>query len=212
MKKIILSLTLSFLGFICLQAQEIHLNVYSNYVFDDSFENYNSSASFLNGKIEGGYQWGVGLEYEVVPNYGIEILYKRQDTNVPVNYYSIFDIDRVIPASVNYIMIGGVRYAGTEKVQGYGGFMLGTVIYDNKEEISNEPGSITKFAWGARLGANVWVTEKVGIKLQSHVLSAVQAFGGAFYYGTGGGAAGVDTYSTLWQFSLGGGIVIRVGE
>jgi hypothetical protein len=211
MKKIILSITIALLSFTTIQAQDIHLNLYSNYVFDDKFENINSDASFLNGKIKGGYQWGVGIEYMANPDYGIEILYHRQDTDVPVNYYTNLVVDRKIPASVNYIMLGGVRYAGNEKVQGYGGLMVGTVIYDNKEPVLDEPDNAVKFAWGVRLGANIWVSEKVGIKLQSHLLSGIQAFGGGFYFGTGGAGGGASAFSTLYQFSLGGGLVIRLG-
>ena len=193
------------------QAQDIQVNLYSNYVFDDKFESFNSETSFLNGKIEGGYQWGVGIEYLLNPNYGLEVLYHRQDTDVPVSYFNVTNVDRVIDASVNYIMLGGIRYAGNEKVQGYGGLMLGTVIYDNKEPVRNEPNNVVKFAWGIRLGANIWASEKVGIKLQSHLLSGVQAFGGGFYFGSGGSGAGVNTFSTLYQFSLGGGLVFRLG-
>ncbi len=211
MKKIIFSL-LAFLFCVSLMnAQDIHLNLYSNYVFDDRFETFDSDVSFLNGKIKGGYQWGVGIEYLAAPNTGIEILYHRQDTDVPVEYYRNQVVDREIPASVNYIMLGGVRYAGNEKVQGYGGLMVGTVIYDNKEPILDEPDNKVKFAWGVKLGANIWASEKVGIKLQTHLLSGVQAFGGGFYFGTGGSGAGVNTFSTLYQFSLGGGIVIKLG-
>ena len=47
--------------------------------------------------------------------------------------------------------------------------------------------SATKFAWGLRLGANIWASEKMAIKLQGQLMSAVQGAGGGLYFGTGGG-------------------------
>jgi hypothetical protein len=113
---------------------------------------------------------------------------------------------------VSYIMLGGVRYftVMSDKVQPYGGLMLGVAVYDNKSPDSGDPTSATKFAWGARLGTNIWLSEKVGIKLQAYLVSAVQGAGGGFYFGTGGAGAGVSTYSTLYQFGLGGGLVVRL--
>lgn len=211
MKQLIL-LIFFFLMFITVgQAQEIRINGYTSYVFDDKFDAYNSSTSYLNGKILGGFQWGAGLEYLATPYYGTEILYFRQDTEVPIRYYRQGEISRQLDISVNYIMLGGVRYADAGRVQGYGGLMLGAVIYDNKAPIEREPNSVTKFAWGLRLGGNLWATDKIGLKVQTHLLSGVQAFGGGFYFGSGGSGAGLSTYSTLFQFSLGGGLTIRMG-
>jgi hypothetical protein len=212
MMKFMLSIIITFLSLIVVQAQGNHLNVYSNYVFDDKFETYNSNSSFYEGKIKGGYQWGVGLEHQFTPSYGIELMYFRQDTDVPVSYYTDLIVDRVLEVSVNYIMLGGAHYIGNEKVKGYWGLMAGAVIYDNKEPILDEPDNSSKFAWGVRLGANIWATEKVGLKIQAHMLSGVQLIDGGFYLGSGGGGTSFSWHTTLYQFSLGGGLVFRLGE
>jgi hypothetical protein len=75
--------------------------------------------------------------------------------------------------------------------------------------------SETKFAWGLRGGANIYPAGdagKVGIKLQAALLSAVQGAGGGLYFGTGGAGAGVTTYSSMLQFTLGGGLVFKFGK
>ena len=71
--------------------------------------------------------------------------------------------------------------------------------------------SATKFAWGLRLGANIWASEKMAIKLQGQLMSAVQGAGGGLYFGTGGAGVGVSTYSSMLQFGLGGGITFALG-
>ena len=67
----------------------ININLYGSYVFDDKFDTYYSSSSYFEGKIKGGFQWGIGVEYMVHPEYGIELLYYRQDTNAPTRYYGV---------------------------------------------------------------------------------------------------------------------------
>jgi hypothetical protein len=218
MKKLILLCLLISIGYSVVQAQGLRLNGYINYTFDDRFDTYYTNTSYIEGKILGGMQWGVGLEYMVAPDYGIELSYYRMDTQVPIRYWDSSPIipgekSRTLEAALNYIMVGGTRYLPVnEKLEGFGGLMVGMAIYENKEPIATEPTGTTKFAWGIRLGANIWITEKVGLKLQGHLLSAVQAFGGGFYFGTGGSGVGVNTYSTFLQFSLGGGLVIKLGE
>lgn len=197
------------------QLHGIRLNGYSAYVFDNSFDTYYTSNTYLEGKIKGGFQWGVGLEFLPNENYGIEVLYYRQDTKAPIRYdYGIGVAEREVDLGINYIMAGGVRYMNTGggKLQPYGGLLLGAAIFSNKAPEGDEQDSYSKFAWGARLGVNIWVSEKVGLKLQAQLLSAVQGFGGGLYLGTGGAGAGVSTYSTLLQFGLGGGLCFKIGQ
>jgi hypothetical protein len=66
---------------------------------------------------------------------------------------------------------------------------------------------VSKFAWGLKAGAIVWATPKFGVKLQAQLLSVAQSVGGGVFFGTGGASAGVSTYSSIYQFSLGGGLV-----
>lgn len=188
------------------------LNGYGAYVFDDKFDTYYSSTEYFNGKIKGGFMWGVGLEVKVREDFGAEVMYFRLDTEAPIEFYDGFNRQRTIDLGVNYIMAAGVRYftVAEGKLEPYGGFMLGAGIYNNKNPQGNETSSVTKFAWGARLGTNIWFSEKAGLKLQAYLLSAVQGAGGGLYLGTGGAGAGVSTYSTLYQVGLGGGLVIRM--
>lgn len=216
MKKFILGSAFIFSAItVSAQLQGIRLNGYSAYVFDNSFDTYYTSNQYLRGKIKGGFQWGVGLEFLPSEDYGIELVYYRQDTKAPISYdYGSGVADREVDLGVNYIMAGGVRYLNNTggKLEPYGGLLLGAVIFSNKNPEGNEESSYVKFGWGARLGVNIWATEKVGLKLQAQLLSAVQGFGGGLYLGTGGAGAGVSSYSTLMQFGIGGGLCVKMGS
>lgn len=195
-------------------SQNLRLNGYTTYVFDDKVDSYYSSTSYYEGKIKGGFLWGGGLEYMASQTKGIEIKYLRLDTKAPMKYYDGGVLNTNFDLAVNYILLGGTNYfkGAGNKVEPYGGLELGMAIFNIENPDNNENRSTTKFAWGLKLGTNIWLTEKVGLKLQGELLSAVQSAGGGFYFGTGGAGAGISTYSTLYQWMLGGGLTFKLGK
>ncbi|HYJ38153.1 MAG TPA: hypothetical protein VEV87_06030 [Chitinophagaceae bacterium] len=211
MKKIVFVFLL--LGFYSSQAQSWRLNGYAMYVFDDRIDSYYSSSNYFNATVQGGLQWGGGFEYMVQNVYGIELLYMRQDTKAPATYYDQIEKSAEIDVSINYIMLGFNRYQrfSNPKIEGYGGMMLGVGIFDVTNPNNGKTNNSTKFAWGIRAGLNIFASERFGIKLQTSLMSAVQSVGGGLYFGTGGGGAGVSTFSSMLQFGLGGGIVVPFG-
>ena len=211
MQKLLVASVLTLMSVVTSQAQNIFLNGYAVYAFDDRFDTYYSNTQYIEGKIKGGLQWGGGLEYKPADEMGVELIYFRQDTEVPVQFYLDGPRNRTLDLGLKYILLSGNRYFKPGgKIDPYASLMFGMAIYKNKSPETGEPTSATKFAWGARLGTNIWVSEKVGLKIQAQILSSVQSLGGGFYLGTGGAGAGVSTYSTLYQFGLGGGLVLKV--
>jgi hypothetical protein len=193
-------------------SQEKRLNLYSAYVFDDKFETVNSTTDYYRGKIIGGYQWGAGLEFIIKEQISAELLYLHQDTQAPVDYYNFGNVARTYDVGVSYAMLGLSRIMKKDKVEPYGGLLLGAAIFNNKTPNPGEESSKVKFALGFRLGATVWVSDRVGIKLQTQFITSVQGIGGGFYFGTGGAGAGASTYSTITQLTLGGGLAFKLGS
>ncbi|ULQ54074.1 outer membrane beta-barrel protein [Flavihumibacter fluvii] len=213
MKKILpIVLFFTVLGSIA-SAQKVRVNAYTAYVFDDKIDSYYDANSYYEGTIKGGFQWGVGLEYMLDRTKGIELKYLRQDTKAPMTYYREGVKEKTFDVAVNYILLGGSNYFETSsgKFEPYLGFGLGCAIID----VSNPDGgsgSSTKFAWDIKGGSNIWLNEKIGIKLQVELLSAVQSAGGGLYFGTGGASAGLSSYSSMLQFGMGGGLVFKMGN
>ncbi len=191
---------------------QVRLNGYTTYAFaDNHVDSYYSETSYFEGAFEGGFQWGGGLEVLPAPGMGVEFLYLRLDSQAPIEYFdgtvqfTEFDIAH------NYLFLGFNKYVNINpRVEPYGGLMLGMAIYDVSNPDNSNSGSSTKFAWGLRGGLNIWANERVGIKMQAALISAVQAVGGGVYFGTGGAGAGVSGFSTYYQFNLGGGLVFRL--
>lgn len=191
-------------------AQEFRVNGYTGYTFDDAIDSYYSNTDYFNGTIKGTFRWGGGLEYILRDRYGVELLYLRQDTKAPVRYYDRGEKQTNLDLAANWIMLGGTNYMKVNDiVEPYGGIQAGAVVYNIKNPAQNGSYTGTKFAWGLKLGTNLFFSRTVGIKLQADLLSAVQAVGGGLYFGTGGAGTAVSTYSTILQFNLGGGLVFR---
>ena len=213
MKKIILGL-IFFAGFFGMAAaQNIRMNVYSEYIFNDDVDSYYDPTSYYSGTINDGFQWGVGLEFMADESKGIELKYIRRDATAPMEYYYSGVKHKDLDLAKNYILLGGSNYFQTGgKVEPYAGFGAGVAIINIQNADAGASDNTTKFAWTIKLGTNIWINDKVGIKLQADLLSAVQSAGGGKYFGTGGAGAGVTAYSTMYQWGLGGGLTFKLGK
>lgn len=195
-------------------AQELRLNVYTAYAFDDKFDSYYDPSNYYEGKIKGGFQWGAGVQYFPRDNVSVELLYLRQDTHAPTRYQinTVFVQNADFDLGINYIMVAGGRHfreAGAA-LEGFAGLMAGVVVVELDNPDNGRSSSVTKFAWGLRGGGIYWMSDRLGVKLQAQLLSAVQSMGGGFYFGTGGSGVAVSSYSTIYQFGLGGGLVFHL--
>lgn len=213
MKKIVFSLII-FAGITSTAiAQNVRLNGYAAYVFDDNVDSYYDPNNYYDGQINGGFQWGAGLEYMVSPSKGIEIKYLRRDCTAPMEYYKDGIKYKTFDLAINHILVGGSNYFQTGgKVEPYAGASLGMSIITLKNAEASSDNQATKFAWGIKLGTNIWASDKVGLKLQADLISVVQSAGGSLYFGTGGSGAGIGMYSTMYQWVLGGGLTFKLGQ
>ena len=192
-------------------AQNVRLNGYSSYVFDDNVDSYYDPYNYYDGTIKGGYCWGIGAEFLPAPTKGIELKYLRRSTTAPMEYYKNTLKHSTFDVNLNYILLGGNNYFKTGgKVEPYAGADIGMALVYITNQESGAEDNATKFAWGLKLGTNIWINEKIGLKLQADLLSVVQSAGGGLYFGTGGAGAGVSAYSTMYQWGLGGGLTVKL--
>jgi hypothetical protein len=187
-------------------AQKIWLTPFGGYTFDDRVNLNNGQAA----KVIGGAHYGASLEFNPNEYVGIELLYQRQDTKGYYDAYINNSSNRYnADLAVQYIMLGVLHHRPfNEKLEGYGGLNLGMGLADNKSNGEN----YTKFAWGLKAGLGIKATPKVIIRLQAQLMSMVQGAGGGLYVGTGGGGAGVSTYSSILQFGFTGGLCFGLGH
>ncbi len=200
-QRTLLALAAPFMLAAGLHAQNVRLNIFSGYTYQDRFPMGGTYGgySYTEGRVADGQHIGGSIEFDVRPNKAIELLYQNQKTEAYLggsgfNEFGPYDV------TLHYIMLGGLgRMPFSDAVSGYGGLNIGCGWMTGDDEA-------TKFAWGGKLGLQINVTETVGIKLGAQLMSPVQGFGGGFYFGTGGAGAGVSTYSSIYQFAWTGGL------
>ena len=193
------------------------LNAYGGYGFDDDVEYVTDNGKYFNATLKGSAFYGGGFEYVLQRNYGIELLYMREDTEAKINYsYGTNDSARnTTPGiGVNYILLSGNGYTTIpgSPVEPFGSVMLGLAIFNNKDPLPGAETSSTNFCYGFRAGLNIWASNTVGLKIMGQLVSAAQAFGGGFYLGTGGVSAGVNPESSMLRFGVGGGLTFKLGD
>jgi hypothetical protein len=212
MKKILISAVL-IVASICTATAQARLNFYGAYVFDDGFEVFGDANNYYNGKVKGGFQWGAGAQYVFSPSASAELLYINHSTTAPTTFKFGTNAIKNEDFNVNlhYIMASGDGLYHRGKAEGYAGFMMGALITDVEAPSVSKSSSHTSFAWGGRLGTTIWTSERIGIKLQALLLSSSHGTGGETYF-TWYGPIYLTTYSTLWQFSLGGGLTFKLGK
>jgi hypothetical protein len=214
MKKIFLLLVLG-TTLTTMMGQHARLNFYGAYTFDDGFDVVNDANTYYNGTVKGGVQWGAGLQYMFNKQSSAELLYLHRSTTVPANFKfgsntqlrsETFDLKH------DFILLSGDGHFGNGgKAEGYAGVMAGVLISNLEAPSLGKSSSNTNFAWGGRVGTNIWFSPKLGLKLQALILSASRATGGDYYW-SWYGPIYLTEYSTLWQFSLGGGLTFKLGK
>ena len=66
----------------------VRLHGYATYALDDNHvDSYYSATSYFDGSINGGFQYGGGIEVMPYPAVGLEFTYLRLDSKAPMYYW-----------------------------------------------------------------------------------------------------------------------------
>ena len=166
------------------------------------------------GRIADGPSYGGSIKFNATRSFGIEVLYSHMNTTTglynygadqtPIYGLSDFQLDYIMAGPVESFSIPG------STVHPFIGAMLGAAILT--PGANSGYNSDTRFAVGFQLGTNIYLNPRVGIQLKAQVLSPVDAAGGDLFFSNYGSGGGISTYSSIYQFSLGGGLIIGLGR
>lgn len=161
--------------------------------------------------IKDGGTYGASLAYYPNKFFDISLNYTRQETKVDVYDYYFGGYTTGIPASVNNITLGFNRNQPINDLGTafFGGLNLGAAGLEPKEDGYT---GRWKFDVDFHIGAKIFPSPKVGIRLQTGLNLPVQYFGAAFTVGTGGSGAGVSATSTITQLYFLGGLIFRLQQ
>jgi len=165
------------------------------------------------GRLDGNVSYGGSIKFNVTRGFGFEVLYSHMNTTSALYQYGYENaLSGPADLKVDYIMAGPIESftIPNSTVRPFIGALLGAAIFT--PDASTGYSSDTRFAVGVQLGTNIYISPRVGIQLKAQVLSPVDAAGSSFFVTPYGGGGGIDTYSSVYQFSLGGGLIIGLGR
>ena len=153
-----------------------------------------------------------GLEYRINEQFGAEFLYLKQNTHA-TSTYGMYDSKGDISLTHQYYLVSGLAsFIKGQKLEPYGGALLGAAVLEAQEPKLQSDKHETKFAFGFRGGLNYWVMSRVGLKLQVQYLLVPKGVGGDLYYDSKNNPENPAMYTSLSQFIAGGGLTIRLGR
>ena len=210
MRKIFLALpALLFLSAGAFAQSSVELIPSVGYTFASHNDFYNTY-----GRIADGVSYGGSIKFNVTRSFGIEVLYSHMNTTTGLYNYGddqnpIYGLSNL---QLDYIMAGPVESFSipNSTVHPFIGAMLGAAILT--PGANSGYNSDTRFAVGFQLGTNIYLNPRVGIQLKAQVLSPVDGAGSSFFLSNYGSGGGLDTYSSIYQFTLGGGLIIGLGR
>ncbi len=189
---------------------KIELTPFGGYMFGGKMRFYEGDL-----KINDNANYGLIMDVEVAPDTKIELLWSHMSTEAGFQGKYGYDFLTTPPfdVSVGYIQIGSVRELNYDNIRPFGAFTLGTTYFlpsGNTGEVSYQ--DTWKFSVTLGGGAKIWLSDRIGIRLQGRLMMPMFWGGVGFTVGTGGSGFSVGAGTTMVQGDFTGGLIIALGD
>jgi len=184
---------------------KLELTPFAGYMFGGKLRLYEGELKFKDNM-----NYGLILDYEVAPDSKLEFFWSQMNTTAEFRpYYGFEDYRGSFDVNVNYFQIGGVREINNGQVRPFGAFTLGATYFSPQDaNISDD----WRFSITLGGGAKIWLSDRIGLRLQGRLLMPMYFSGVGFYAGTGGSGMSVGASSTIIQGDFTAGLMIAIGE
>lgn len=166
-------------------------------------------------KIYDNMNYGLALDIEMAPDSKLEIFWSHMQTEAQFFGYYGYDYlsTERFAMNVGYIQIGGVQEIDMDNIRPFGSFTLGTTYFMP----TANPGEPTyqdawKFSVTLGGGAKIWVSDRVGIRLQGRLMLPMFWGGVGFTVGSGGSGFTMGAGTSMVQGDFTGGLIIALGD
>jgi opacity protein-like surface antigen len=182
---------------------------------------FGGSLNFYEGKLkaENNLNYGVAMDVKLAIDTQIELMWTQMGTTAQFEpYYGYSNLaTNSFDMNVGYIQIGSVREFDMDKVKPFGVFTLGTtyfipknVTYTDGEVVNIDPA--WKFSMTLGGGAKIWLSDRVGIRLQGNLMLPMFWSSTGFAVGTGGSGFYVGGGTSMVQGDFTGGLIFALGD
>jgi len=188
---------------------KVEITPFGGYMFGGKLRFYEGEL-----KIEDNVNYGILLNFALAPDTKLELFWSQMATTARFKSYYGFDFPELedpFSVNVNYIQIGGVQEAdiNNDMIKPFGAFTLGTTYFNPTD---NNIQDSWRFSVTLGGGAKIWLSDRIGIRLQGRLLMPLYFAGGGVYFGTGGSGVSVGAGSTILQGDLTAGLIIGLGD
>jgi hypothetical protein len=186
------------------------ITAYGAYMWGDYYPAYNAEV-----KVNAAGYWGIALGMSMGKKFAGEFHYQMVNTSVSIRPYLGNDIspDNVDVTS-NWFLIGSMNELPMSKkfsLFGYGGIgAVYNVPTSSEKQSLNLYQSTWSFGVAIQGGFKYWVSDRIALRGFLALNMPMQFSGVGFYLGTGGSGLGLNSYSSLFLFNMGGGITFRL--
>jgi hypothetical protein len=203
--KLLFTTILLTMGIISFNAQSIEIIPQINYTFGGRIY-----GQFGDLKIQDSESYGVSLNL-VNDDVSFQLEYFYQPTTAAYRDYFVSERSQTSDLNVNWYHLGiRKRFNTTEKVVPFGGLSAGLTHFS----LDSTPDDYDELSFSIALqgGTNIYLSDRIGLRLHARLLVPIQFSGFGFYAGTGGSGATATAGSYFVQGDVGAGLVIRLGD
>jgi hypothetical protein len=172
-------------------------------------------ANGANGELDlnntGGYGAAIGVEVRRGYQIEFQYTYAASEASFSPYYPGRYPSGKVADVNIHYFQLGGLRIVDRGKVQPFGLFSLGATWFSPtavKGGVQAEDEVRFSIALGG--GLKIWLSDKIGLRIQGRLLMPVYFAGTSVYMGTGGGGVAVSGGVPILQGDVAGGLIFAL--
>lgn len=170
---------------------------------------FGGSVALLAGDLEikDAAAYGVILDVTMRPGTQLELSYSRQDTELQFNPFGL-PRETLSDMTVEYWQIGGLGFTQRGGARPFGSFTLGATHYNPDAARFDDEWRFSMVLGG---GVKIIPSERLGIRLQGHLLGTFLSTGSTIWCGAGGCSFGLFG-SGILQGEVSAGVILALGN
>lgn len=169
----------------------------------------NGNIDFYNGELKFDNNINYGISLAVNTGYGtsIEAIYSFSASTTNFRSYTLQLSNKSFATNINYIQVNGLKEFLDGQFRPFGFIGVGASGFVSQDSNYNAWWS---FAMNFGLGAKIFLSDNIGIRIQGRLLLPLSYGGAGFYCGTGGCGGGVSATTSMVQGDFMAGLIIGI--
>ena len=205
-KYVLLPLLALFLGFSQAPAQTKGFEIipYASYQFGGKATAIQGDINIKDSEAFGLY---LDIDMPMRPGAQLELAWTHQNSRLDIRRFATGIRETLFNMTTDYFQIGVLYGMPKGNMVPFGLVAFGATMFNPKDvKLSTE----WRFSATLGLGVKIFLSERIGIRVDGRLLMPFQWGGGGLWCGTGGCSIGLGATSAILQGNVGGGLILRL--